>query len=775
MKEIYAKYTDDELWLIKETQWVRELQNIREAQFALGNGYFATRAVLEEVPYDAMPGTYIAGIYDKLTAQVAEMVNFPNPFNFRFTINGEKLDVIAMDVLMHKRILNMKKGLLIRHTIFQDSHKRRYDLQSLRLVLMHEKNFGAMQLSLTALDHDCEVDINTGIDTAVYNMGALTEGRKKHFRLRELGQYRNAGYLIVETFEKKYIVVFWSGFYYKINGSKIYARENIFKLKLKKNESITFTKIFYIGHFPYTKDSSKLKQRAFRKFYQVFHANFDHIVRAHINSWQRLWRKADIIIEGTANLQQNLRFNIYHMLIAAHHDQGFSSIGARTLTGEGYRGHIFWDTEIFLGPFYSFVLPEVAKNMLLYRYHRLPQARENARKNGYRGAMFPWESADTGEEETPGWARDFDGSIIKIYTHKMEHHITADIAYALYRYYLITRDEDFMNKYGYELLFETARFWASRVEYNPKKAKYEILHVIGPDEFHIDVNNNAYTNMLAKWNLIIAYKLFHKLKKNKPDIYRSLSRKLNLKDDEVKRWRRISSSLTVRTNADGVIEQFDGYFKLKDIEIKEYDENGIPLLPANLRPRHLAKTKLVKQADVLMLIYLLSDIFNLKTKKVNYQYYIKRTLHKSSLSPSIHAIVACQCNDMNRAYNLFNVSLRADISNLFNNSREGIHAASLGGTWQALIFGFAGLSIRKEILHINPRIPRTWRKVIFSLHWQGNLLKCELNNNVVRLKITSRKKRKIKISVFGQVHIISSGRIYNFQKKAPKRLVEYYY
>jgi kojibiose phosphorylase len=775
MRQIYNKYTADDLWLIKETEWVSSLQNIRETQFALGNGYFATRAVLEEIPYDAMPGTYIAGIYDKLTAQVAELVNLPNPFNFRFTTNGEKLDVVAMDVLKHRRILNMKKGILVRHTLYQDSKKNRYDYQSLRFVSMHEKNFGVMQVILTALDKDCDIDVNTGIDTSVYNAGILTEGRKRHFRLVELGQYRNAGYLVIETFERKYRVIYWSGFYYEIDDRKTFAKTNIFKLKLKKNQSIVFTKIFYIGNFSVDNKVSQYKERAFRKFYSIFHAKFSDILKSHINAWEKLWKKADILIEGTANLQQNLRFNIYHMLISGNYDEGFSSIGARTLTGEGYRGHVFWDTEIFLMPFYLFVFPKVAKNMLLYRYRRLEKARELAKEKGYKGAMFPWESADTGEEETPGWSKDLDGSVIKIHTHEMEHHITADIAYAVYRYFLATRDDEFMKKCGYEILLETARFWASRVQYNKRKEKFEIRHVIGPDEFHINVDNNAYTNMMAKWNLLTAYRFYFKMKRNLSSLYNTLKRKLNLKDKEVKNWRNISSRLTVNIDKNRVIEQFDGYFKLKYIELIETDENGIPLIPKGLRPKNLGKTQLIKQADVLMLLYLLSDIFNIITKKANYEFYIKRTLHKSSLSPSIHSIVACQCQDLNRAYNLFNVSLRDDISNLYNNTKEGIHAASLGGIWQAVVFGFAGISIKKEVLFINPLMPRTWKKLIFSLNWRNNLLKLELTNEIIKLKIISRKNKSVKIGMFNEVHLLKTNKTHIFKRKIKPKISEYYY
>lgn len=775
MKNFYSQYIDDELWLIKENEWARPLQNIRESQLALGNGYFGTRGILEEIPYDAMPGTYIAGVYDKMVSQTAELVNFPNAFNFKFTVKGEKLDIVAMNALKHRRILNLKKGILVRHTVYQNTKKSRFDYKSLRFVSMDNKNIGVMQIALTPLDESCEVDINTGIDTTVHNVGILTEGRKKHFRVKELGQFKNAGYLVVQTLEKKHTVIYWAGFYYEIDGKKIYAKDNIFSLKLKKGRTVTFTKIFYVKRYPADNNLSKYKEGASKNFSKVFHTRFDILIKNHIQAWEKLWRKADILIEGTANLQQNLRFNIYHMLICAHADGGFSSIGARTLTGEGYRGHIFWDSEIFLIPFYLFNFPEVAKNMLLYRCRRLDKARQLAKEEGFKGAKFPWESADTGDEETPEWAKDLDGSIVKIHNHKMEYHITCNISYALYKYYVATGNEKFMRDFGYEIMFETARFWASKVEFNKKKKRYEIKNVIGPDEFHIDVDNNAYTNMMAKWNLITANKLFHKVKRDSPLVYNALQKKLNLKDKEVRDWKKIASLLSVTINEDKVIEQFDGYFKLKKVLLTETDENGIPIVSKKLRTEDFNKTQLVKQADTLMFLYLLSDVYSLRTKKANYDFYIKRTLHKSSLSPSVHSIFAGECHELHQAYNFFNVALRMDISNLYGNTKEGIHGACLGGTWQAVVFGFAGVDIRKERLWINPRMPRTWRKMVFSLYWRGNMLKLELTNNVIKLKALSNKKKEIEIGIFDKITHIRPNKYYIFKRKKPIVAAEYYY
>jgi len=774
MKDIYSNYTGDELWVIKETGFVRELQSIREAQFALGNGYLGVRGVYEEIPYDCTPGTYIAGVYDKMAAQVSELVNLPNPVNFKFAVGGEKLDVVAMDVVDHKRALNMKKGVLARYTLYKDSKNRCYEYQSVRFVSQHDKNIGVMQISLTSLDAECVIDINTGLDTSISNAGVLSEGRKKHFRVKELGRQGEAGYLIASTFEKKYTIAYCAGFYYQAGSSKrISAEDNVFRLKLKKKRTVVFTKVFCLKHFHYKDNHALQKKETFSIFNKAFKSDFSILLKNHLRAWEKLWRRADIIIEGTANIQQNMRFNIYHMLICLRYDNGFSSIGARTLSGEGYRGHIFWDAEIYLLPFYLFTFPRVAKNMLLYRWRRLDEARKIARQNGYKGVQFAWESADSGEEETPEWARDIDRTIIKIYTHKMEYHITADIAYALYKYYIVTRDDKFMEDCGYEMFMEIARFWASRLEYNKRNGKYEINHVIGPDEFHVNVNNNAFTNMMAKWTLVTAVRMFGKIKK-KASLYKNLKKKLDLKDKEVNQWKRMASKITMNVNKKKIIEQHDGYFRLKKAVLNRTDENGIPLLPLKLKAKELAATQIVKQADVLMLLNLLDDVFSRETKLANYNFYFPKTVHKSSLSAPMHALSACEAGDLHRAYNLFNVSLRTDISNLYQNTSDGIHAASLGGTWQALVFGFAGIKIKKEKLAINPRMPHTWRKLIFSLNWGESLIKLELTNDVIKVKAVSARQRETEILIFNKPVSIKANRIYTFRRRIQERREEYY-
>ncbi|MDP8259935.1 MAG: hypothetical protein P9L96_02900 [Candidatus Gygaella obscura] len=774
MKEIFTKYAAADLWCINEDEFVKEIQNIRESQFSLGNGFIGTRGVLEEIPQGAVPGTYITGVFDRFTSQVSELVNLPNPFNFKIMAKGEKIGAVAMDILEHKRVLNMRDGLLVRQTVYSDSKKRRYNYQSLRFISMHDKNLMIMQVSLTPLDQCVKLEVQSDIDAGVFNAGVLTEGKKRHFTLKDLEKEEHSNYRVVDTLEKTHRIIYHNGFYHKIGRKKKFAKDTFLRLEVKKKQTAVFTVICHMSIMEQNEAELKKNKKKTRfLFKKAYNTSFENHLKKHIEQWHRLWEIADVIIEGTADIQRNIRFNIYHMLICAHDDQGFSSIGARTLSGEGYRGHIFWDAEIFLLPFYAYVLPDVAKNMLMYRYKRLQQAKTIAKEKGYEGAMFPWESAGTGEEETPSWAKNLDGEVIHIRTNDLEHHIASDIVYAIVQYFQVTGDKDFMRDQGYEMIFEIARFWASRTVCN-RSGRYEIRNVIGPDEFHEDVNNNAYTNVMAKWCLLTAHKYYNILRESNKELFKRLVKSTSLTDKEVKKWKHIAPRIDIKIRKDNVIEEFDGFFKKKMVDLVEFDENNIPSLPVGISVKDYNKTQLVKQADVLMFLFLLSDIFNKKTKESNFWYYRNRTLHKSSLSVSMHALIALKVGAISQAYQFFNVALRADISNLHGNTSEGIHAASLGGVWQDVIHGFAGVRGLNGLLYVNPKVPVSWRKIKFALFWKRDLLRFEVNNNEVRIKCESKNKKKVKIQVFGKGSLLIPGKEHIFRRKEELAEVAYY-
>jgi len=753
------------LWLVEENGWNPSRQNIRESQFALGNGYLGVRGVLEETPAGSRPGTYCAGVFDRKTAQVADLVNFPNPVPFTFFTDGEKIGLTTMTADEHHRTLDLKRAVLSRRTLFRDRNGRRYDFRSHRFLSMHNKNIGVVQVELTPMDAGCSIDVHSGIDTSVANAGGSNEGWKKHFLLRETTRDKKTTNLVMDTMEKKRTVIMLSSVSHQTGKRRVFPSDDIFTLLLEKGQEVVLTKVFYVRHMPHSRTYSRELRQALQTFHRVLKKTFADLLADHVRQWQKLWAMTDVAITGDDETQRCLRFNIYHMLICGLDDGGFSSIGAKSLSGEGYRGHVFWDTEIFILPFFLFTFPGIAKSMLEYRYERLDAARELARLEQYQGAKFPWESADTGDEETPEWWRHPDGKVTGIYTQQYEHHITADIAYALHQYISATGDTPFLRDCGYEIIFETARFWASRVHYNRKKDTYEIKHVIGPDEYHEDVNNNAYTNYLALWNLVTAAGYFSIMKQQRSQ-GKQMCNMLALMEDEVKQWEQIATGMKFTITPEGVIEQFDGYSDLEDVVLDEWGENGLPLIPEHVRHKDLQQTTLLKQADVVMMLYLLDEWFERDKKEVNYRFYRKRTVHHSSLSPSISAIVASEIGDIHEAYRLFSSAVRMDIDDVNGNTGDGIHAASLGGTWQAAVFGFGGVRMRYGQLWLDPHLPETWTKMMFTLAWKGREITFKITDDAISARIApSGGTGEEIIGIYGTLQTIKPDKWYSFNKE----------
>ncbi len=769
MEDYFENYLSDTHWQIFETGWDPKLQNVHETQFALGNGYIGSRAILEENPPDCRPGTFFAGIYEGTRALVPELINAPNPIDFRISINGEKLGVTAMDILNHKRILDMHKGILVRRTIYSNARKKRFDYQSMRFFSMHDKNTAVMQIYVTPVDEDATFTLTNSIDTSIMNMGLVTEGKKKHVTIVESNKFGNVNCVCTKTIEKEILITYASQVIVKKARETFSVPNWTFELHLKKGETACITNYlsFYTG---FDASIEETKNNAVKSVAKSVKKGFDQLFREHCKAWENKWKRANIEIYDDPNIERAIRFNIYHLLIAASENCGDVSIGAKALTGEGYRGHVFWDTEIFCLPFFIYTNPSIARNLLLYRYHRLNAARKIAKGKGYQGAMFPWESADTGEETTPSWYKDSSGNIQKVLTMDQECHITADIAYAVVHYFSATNDVDFLLNYGLEIILEAARFWASRVEYNRGEKRYEINHVMGPDEFHEDVNNNAFTNIMVQWNLKIAVKLSRVFQRRYPAEVKNLKARLNLKPSELENWQKIASKIYIPfSKKTGIIEQFEGFPKKSKILLPELDHRFLLLSPTGIL--NIDKTQYVKQADVVMILFLLSDIFSLKTKKNNYLFYEKRTLHQSSLSASIHAILGAEVGEGNKAYNYFKIATYADLENIYGNTDMGIHAASLGGAWQALINGFAGMRIRKGILSFNPQLPSEWKSIKFSIKFRDFDILVNIDEEKVNLYFGSKRKTdRLPVRVYGVSHTLLANKKVSFYKKHKKKI-----
>ncbi|WPX09165.1 glycoside hydrolase family 65 protein [Anaerocellum danielii] len=741
-------------WLIEQESF--GVSHKHETCFTLTNGYIGIRGINEEVFYDEIPGTFIAGVFDKDTAQVTELVNLPNPIGLRIYINREYLNPLKCEVLEFKRVLDLKQGLLFRKLRLKDRKGRITTIEGFRFVSMKNKNLIFQKYNVVCENYSAVLNVESFIDANIMNSKDIPNDRVKHYEVEDKKDCKSCIFLGITTKDKRYKVGIASSTEVLLDGQKCYFNrfvkdlgsiitENI-EVEAKEGKSYEIVKLSVLVSS--RENVGDIFKSSTSKLEKAKELGVERLLSEHIEEYNKLWDVVKIEIIGDEIADRSLKFNVFHLISMANPEDEHVSLGAKGLHGEGYKGHVFWDTEIFMLPFYIYTNPKAARSMLMYRYNLLDAARENARKNGYKGAQFPWESADTGQEETPKWGYDYLGKPVRIWTGDIEYHISADIAFAVLEYVRATDDIDFLLNYGAEIVIETARFWASICKYNEEKDRYEINDVIGPDEFHEHCNNNAYTNYLAKWNLKKAYEVLKCLEENYPNHFERLIEKINLSKDEPLNWLKVASKIYIPYHSETkLIEQFEGYFNLKDFVIKEYDSNNMPVWPEGVELDRLNDYQLIKQADVVMLLYLLGDQFDEEVMKINYDYYEKRTMHKSSLSPSIYALMGVRAGETKRAYINFMRTALTDLEDNQGNTALGIHAASLGGTWQALIFGFGGLKVEKDdILSVNPWLPEKWEALKFSIWWKGNLLDFVITKENIEIRKRVDKSRvKLKI------------------------------
>jgi kojibiose phosphorylase len=755
----------DDKWLIFQNEYNTEVNPRYETLFTLTNGYMGVRGTFEEGSEGERSGNFIAGIFDKSDAQVREIVNAQNWLRIKLYVEGEELSLDKCQLIEFKRILDMKKGILFRSMLIKDSKDRITRIEGYRFISRSDLHRSAIKLFVTPVNYSGVVGIESIIDGTVLNSADSPKHRVKHLKVADNSSLNKSGvYLETATIDDDIRIA--TGSAVRLYHYEDKEKNNIAKFKRflplgemsieyfefdgTENKTVVIDK-FIITYTSRDVKKGLLKSTVEKELFAFAGEGIDKELQRHIEVYEELWSVADINIEGDEEADKALRFNIFHLMSSVNENDPMVSIAAKALHGEGYKGHVFWDTEIFMLPFFIYVHPKAAKTLLMYRYNMLDAARKNAALNGYKGAQYPWESADTGEEETPKWGFDYMGNPVRIWTGDLEHHITADIAFAVWEYFRATEDIEFMLNYGAEIIFETARFWVSRCEYVKELDRYEINNVIGPDEFHEHVDNNAYTNYLAKWNIKKGLELINMLKEKYPEHYHAISNKICLTNEEMEKWKEVEEKIYIPYDKDKkLIEQFEGYFDKKDYVIDKFDENNMPIWPEGVDITKLGDTQLIKQADVVMLMLLLGEEFDEETKRINYEYYEKRTMHKSSLGPSMYAIMGLKVGDHKNAYQSFMRSANVDLVDNQGNTKEGLHAASAGGTWQVAVFGFGGMEIDKEgALNINSWLPEKWDKLSYKVFWKGNLIEVIVTKQEVTVK-KLKGKGNIKVKVKGK-------------------------
>ncbi|MEH2419784.1 MAG: beta-phosphoglucomutase [Nostoc sp.] len=729
-------YTD---WILIETQFDPEQLHSKETVFTIGNGYLGTRGSFEEGYPHALPATFINGVYDDVPVVYTELVNCPDWLSLVVIVNGDRFRLDQGEILRYDRQLDLHYGLLLRALRWRSPSGDTIDISFERFASLADPHVLALRCHLTPVDFDGLIEVQASINGYPENQGF------NHWEGLDQGKIDQGIWLQrctrssrIELCMAAKVRILGTEASLQVSSAPGYPTLST-TFSAKTQQTVTVEKIVTV----FTSREIETPVAAAQE--KLAHLpDYATLLKAHEQAWDEIWQQSDILIEGDSTATFAVRYNLFQLLIAAPQHDDRVSIPAKTLSGFGYRGHIFWDTEIFMQPLFLFTQPEIARNLLSYRWHTLLGAQRKAAHYGYKGAMFAWESANTGDEVTPRWAigSDFYGEDVRIWCRDREIHINADIPYAIWNYWQTTGDDEWMQKCGAEVILDAAIFWGSRVEFNPEHEKYEIRGVIGADEYHEFVHNNAFTNRLAQWHLEKAIAVYDWLVHKFPERATELEQKLKLTSQERTHWQDIITKiLFLYDPSTELIEQCEEFFQLEDINLADYEGRERSMQPI-LGMERTNKSQVLKQPDVLMLLYLMRESadfpYSKKALQTNWDYYAPRTdiTYGSSLGPAVHAILASDLGKSTEAYEVFMQALMVDLEDNRGNTSDGIHGATAGGVWQAVIFGFGGIQLTENGPVANPHLPSGWTRLKFKLHWQGKWHDFDLHREQVAQDIT---------------------------------------
>lgn len=736
-------------WVIGEEQFQSSQLGKCESIFYLGNGYMGVRSATEEKYLQETRGMFVSGTFNKFdTKEVTELPNLPDVIGMEIFIDEERLDLSSMPYTGYERLLNMKQGELTRTFEVSVKSGKRVSFCFKRIVSLEDRHMIAQRVEVYS-DSPLKLAVKSGIDGKITNSGFqhLSVRNKRFFDGRLLqANYRTTQSqidisinTIHQIYKKEKNVTDAVVQKLEMDSRSIYMN---YQIETEAGEYLAIEKISAVytsRDIEFVNQEQSAAAYAREMLGKDSGLRYEQIAQKSAEIWKkRVWENQDIEIVSDNPLDQlAVRFAIFHMnMMTPGHDNRMN-IGAKALSGEGYKGHTFWDTEMFLLPFWIYTYPDVAKSLLEYRYHGLDGARRKARENGYKGAMYPWESAwITDGEVTPkfGAADVVTGKEMPIICGDLEQHITADVAFGVWEYYQITGDKDFMERCGYEIIFETANYWASRVEWNADNMRYEIHDVIGPDEYSEHADNNAYTNYMAHWNMRLAIMYWNQLKQKDEKKWKELSDRLEL-SKAPDAWKEKADGLYLPcVNEELLLPQDDAYLTYPVIDLKKYKESKTRAdIIKDYNMEQLAHMQVSKQADVLVLFYIMESLFPKEVKEKNFYYYEDKCLHDSSLSLSTHAIIASDLGEKEMAYQFFQKAAMIDMGPDMNTPKDGIHAASMGGIWQCVINGFCGVRMIDGKLRINPNLPPHWKKASFNIKWRGVKLHFAIDAENVRI------------------------------------------
>ncbi len=746
--EVLRREMHDPQWLLIEEGFTLSREHEIESLFAISNGYVGNRGSLAEGSLLSAPATFIAGVFEQAEPRsVPQLMVLPDWTNVRIWINHQPLSMKRGEVLQHRRTLDMRAGILWRDWRHRDLDGRITRIESFRLASLADRHLLLHVVTLRPENYSAQVRFESSLDVAnglVAQLAPEWKARSGADRLNVLPlglRVPGRDTTVAFGFTGQMISNAYGGGRREVDVSE---RRIMEACEIEVEVGNGYQLIRLISIFT-SRESKNPFEAAMSHLKQVAPKGISSAVSTHASAWARRWHDSDIEIDGDASLQLALRFAGYHLIGAANPHDSHASIGARALSGAVYKGHVFWDTEIYMLPFYLYTHPASARALLEYRYHTLEAARAKAKRFGFRGAFYAWESADTGEEVTPKSVIAPNGELLKILNGELEVHITAAVAFGVWQYWMNTGDDEFLLQFGAEIVLECARFWASRGAMEADGA-YHIRNVIGPDEYHEDVDDNAYTNLMARWNLRRGVEVASILQQLRPDQWSEFSSRLGFTEEEIGQWSKTADRMFTGLHAETkIFEQFDGYFQKEKIDLQNY-EPRTAAMDLILGHDRIQKTNIVKQADVILATFLLGEEITPEMRRINFLFYEPKTGHGSSLSPSIHALMAARIGDRSRAERYLKQAAEIDLNNNMGNSAGGVHAAALGGLWQAMVFGFAGMRTAVDGVAFAPNLLPNWQRLGFSVQWRGRKLSVSLEPNLIRVAVTGSGMLRLSIN-----------------------------
>ncbi|HVU32682.1 MAG TPA: glycosyl hydrolase family 65 protein [Opitutaceae bacterium] len=721
--------------------------------YQIANGYMGYRGTLDEFGSGECVGVTLAGLFDRVGSAWREPVNAPNAGFTRVSLDGRELSVLTGGVTRHRQTLHFANAGFERETVFRHRGKS-LTVRSERFLSAAMPNLGVVRFSVTC-DRAAELVLRTGIDANIWDLNGP--------HLPRLTLETPDGILLVHgrtgELGKEVVVAEAADTDFGATTYEVHDQRNlrVIQLQAKPGEVYTLTKFFavFTGN---DRPGQSLRAAAIATVKQARALGFAACLARHDTEWAAKWDRCDVTIDGDEEAQHALRYSILQLLMAAPVNGTANSIPARALSGQVYKGAIFWDTEMFMLPFFLHTYPEKAVELLRYRIRTLDGARRKARTEGpgYRGAFYAWESQDTGDDACTycNIGDPFTGRDLRTHFRDKQVHISGDVAMAFWEHFRVTGDDSLLLEGGAEVILECARFYLSYVYFKPDKRRYEVLDVIGPDEYHERVNNNAFTNQVVKETFAIANAAVAHLRRAHPEALRALVRRLGIAR-ELPKFAEAGRRLYVPRPAPktGLIEQFDGYFQLKDTTVEQVKARMVhPNEYLGAGQGLAVQTKVIKQADVVMMLNLFRSRYPADIKRANWEYYEPLTEHGSSLSACAYAMVATEFGNLDFAYRYFLKTAKIDLEARYKMYvgtifTGGSHPAANGGAWMTAIFGFGGIRADDRRLTIAPRLYPKWRSLALSLAHRGGRFRVTITRQAVTIVADPANRRAQSIAI----------------------------